>query len=142
MPEQEYSIQELCDQTGLPRRTIHFYIQQGILPPPQGSGLGARYQQDHLIRLKLMPQLRQQGLKLDDIRAKFQSSDRTALEQLFKHSGLSLHSPATVPASQPAAQPYQAFHLSHGIIVLAPQGLSPEIQARLEQWLQSSELDR
>ncbi len=34
MPDQEFSIQDLCDQTGLPRRTIHFYIQQEILPPP------------------------------------------------------------------------------------------------------------
>ncbi len=38
-----YDIQELVAQSGVPRRTIYFYVQQGILPPPEGAGLAAHY---------------------------------------------------------------------------------------------------
>jgi len=148
----EYSIQELCDQTGLPRRTIHFYIQQGILPPPSGSGLGARYSAGHLVRLKLIPLLRQQGLKLDDIRRKFHSNDPAGLEQLLAQFAPA--APTLIAAPKEAApmtirensgfagQSYQAFHLAHGIIVLAPQDLPSEVQARLDNLLRASELDQ
>ena len=83
MNEQEFSIQELCDRTGLPRRTIHFYTQQEIIPPPASSGLGARYQRIHLVRLNLIPVFRQQGLRLDDIRQKFMSSSPDELENIL-----------------------------------------------------------
>ena len=102
MAENEFSIQELCDQTGLPRRTIHFYIQQEILPPPIGSGLGARYQAEHLLRLKLIPHFRQQGLKLDDIRLKFHTTDRAELEQILAQSAPPHLAPAPAAASRSA----------------------------------------
>ena len=28
-----YRMKDLCEATGLPRQAIHFYIQQGLLPP-------------------------------------------------------------------------------------------------------------
>jgi DNA-binding transcriptional MerR regulator len=145
MSENEFSIQDLCDQTGLPRRTIHFYIQQEILPPPIGSGLGARYQAEHLLRLKLIPHLRQQGLKLDDIRRKFHATDRTGLEQLLAQtpaSPLPLASAAAQAQLANPAQAYLAYHLAHGIIVFAPKEIAPDVRSRLERLLQSSELDR
>ena len=79
--DEELTIQDLCEETGLPRRTIHFYTQQGILPPPQGSGLGARYQDEHLLRLKLIPFLRKQGMRLDEIRHKFQTSTTAEVKE-------------------------------------------------------------
>ncbi len=145
MEETEFSIQELCDQTGLPRRTIHFYIQQEILPPPTGSGLGARYDSRHLVRLKLIPRLRQQGLKLDDIRRKFRAIDRAGLEQLLAQSTPPVMAPAPAAIREqpsPAGQSYQAYHLAHGIIVFAPQDLPSEVQARLDRLLHTSELDQ
>lgn len=69
--EPTLSIQELCDQCGLSRRTVHFYSQQGLIPPPTGAGLGARYLEEHVLRLQLIPLLRGQGLRLDEIRRRF-----------------------------------------------------------------------
>ena len=60
MNEQEFVNQELCDRTGLPRRTIHFSSAAGN-SPPASSGLGARYQRIHLVRLNLIPIFRQQS---------------------------------------------------------------------------------
>ena len=43
MEDTSFTIQELVDLSGVPRRNIYFYAQQGILPPPQGAGpSGAR----------------------------------------------------------------------------------------------------
>ena len=84
MTDQEYTIQDLCTRTGLPRRTIHFYTQQGLLPPPGGGGPGTRYDERHLLRLKLIPLLRQQGLRLDQIRDRFQESDLPGLQALLQ----------------------------------------------------------
>jgi len=67
----QYTIEELSTQSGISRRTIHFYVQQGVLPAPAGAGLGARYTADHLLRLQAVPILRQQGQRLDQIRELF-----------------------------------------------------------------------
>ena len=73
MADQSLDIQALVSQSGVPRRTIHFYVQQGILPPPQGAGLAASYNEEHLLRLRLIPVLRREGLRLDEIRQRFGS---------------------------------------------------------------------
>ncbi len=141
MRQDEFTIQDLCNQTGLPRRTIHFYIQQEILPPPQGSGLGAYYLAEHLVRLKLIPILRKQGLKLDDIRQKYQASSSAELETLLSETqppvlpALTAAPPPPSPALPRPSQTYQAYRLPHGILLFVPQDLAPELQTRLDQLL-------
>ena len=68
----EIDINELVEKSGVPRRTIHFYVQQGLLPPAEGAGLAARYSEEHLLRLAAIPVLRRRGLRLDEIRREFQ----------------------------------------------------------------------
>jgi DNA-binding transcriptional MerR regulator len=139
MTLQEYSIQDLCDQTGLPRRTIHFYTQQDIIPPPVSSGLGARYQHVHLVRLKLIPVLRQQGLRLDDIRQKFSTATSEELETLL--AGSEIRPYGAVPQPKPGVngsstlvpQVCQTYNLPHGVIVLVPENLSKELLSKVER---------
>jgi DNA-binding transcriptional MerR regulator len=53
-----YRMKDLCDLTGLPRQAIHFYIQQGLLPPGRKIGRNmAWYTDAHVERLKLVRQL-------------------------------------------------------------------------------------
>ena len=33
-----YRMKDLCELTGLPRQVIHFYIQQGLVPPGVKTG--------------------------------------------------------------------------------------------------------
>lgn len=130
----EYSIQELCDKTGLPRRTIHFYSQQGLLPAPLGAGLGARYTDVHLLRLQLIPILRQQGLRLDEIRARTQGLDLPALQAL---SGQQRAQPASMPpiAAGPAGEQYLHYHLPDGLILAVPAALSTRQRQRVAELL-------
>jgi DNA-binding transcriptional MerR regulator len=123
-----YSIQDLSDQTGLPRRTIHFYTQQGLLPAPEGAGLGARYGEEHLLRLKLIPQLQAQGLRLDTIRERLQALDLDALRGMMTTAAAPLSS-RRAPASTP--QTYTHYPLPGGITITAPAGLKPAERKKL-----------
>lgn len=63
------SLQQLSEQAGVPGRTIRYYIQQGLLPPPQGQRRGAWYSQAHLADLLRIRQWQNTGLSLEAIGA-------------------------------------------------------------------------
>jgi DNA-binding transcriptional MerR regulator len=73
-----YRMKDLCEATGLPRQAIHFYIQQGLLPPGQKTGRNmAWYSDEHLERLRLIKKLQhEQFLPLKAIKALFDGEDR------------------------------------------------------------------
>ena len=47
-----YSIAEFAERGGVTRRTVRYYVQRGLLDPPEGAGRGARYTDAHLRRLE------------------------------------------------------------------------------------------
>jgi DNA-binding transcriptional MerR regulator len=127
MANDTYDIQELVTETGVPRRTIYFYVQQGVLPPPQGAGLAAYYSEDHLLRLKLIPVLRGQGLRLVEIREQFTRMDTQEMRSKLE----------TARAAQEAAQkaPKPADRLpgtTRSIHPPAPTGIGPGWDAPAE----------
>ena len=67
MPE-EFSIEDLEKHSGLPVRTLHYYIQMGLLPGPYTRGPNATYAQEHLDRLDLILILKEMHLPLKEIR--------------------------------------------------------------------------
>ena len=64
MEEKQYTIEDLCELTGYTRRTIRYYIQEGLLDPPAGRGRGGFYFDSHLKRLLEIKSLQDKGLKL------------------------------------------------------------------------------
>ena len=79
----DYDIGELSELSGVTRRNIHFYVQQGLLPPAEGAGLGARYSDAHLLRLKAIPLMRARGLRLDQIRERLTNLNTTEVKALL-----------------------------------------------------------
>jgi DNA-binding transcriptional MerR regulator len=75
----DYTVSDLESLTGINRRTIHFYVKEGVLPAPQGAGGGARYGEEHLLRLQLTRDLQKSHLKLSGIR---EAMDRLSLGQM------------------------------------------------------------
>jgi DNA-binding transcriptional MerR regulator len=66
---QRYSIGELVQATGVSRRTVRFYVQTGLLPPPKGKGRGHYYETEHFERLTRIRELRDRGYSLDRVRS-------------------------------------------------------------------------
>lgn len=66
-----YRMRDLCALSGLERQTIHFYIQEGLLPEGRKTGRNmAWYGEDHLERLRLIKTLQEERfLPLRAIRA-------------------------------------------------------------------------
>jgi len=58
---------DLCELTGYSRRTIRYYIQEGLLDPPAGRGRGGFYFDSHLDRLREIRFLKEKGLELSAI---------------------------------------------------------------------------
>jgi DNA-binding transcriptional MerR regulator len=63
-----YTMGELEQHTGLPARTIRYYISQGLLAPAHGRGPSATYDQDHLLRLQAIVRLKETNAGLDEIK--------------------------------------------------------------------------
>lgn len=72
-----YRMRDLCEASGLPRQAIHFYIQQGLLPPGRKTGRNmAWYTEEHIERLRLIKKLQhEQFLPLKAIKALFDGED-------------------------------------------------------------------
>ena len=65
---QTFSLDELCALAELPKRTVRYYIQIGLLPRPEGEKRGAHYLASHLEQLLRIRKLTQSGVSLERIR--------------------------------------------------------------------------
>jgi len=61
------SLAELSARTGLPGRTIRFYITRGLVPGPVKAGRSARYPAEALSRIEEIQRLQSQGHTLAEI---------------------------------------------------------------------------
>jgi DNA-binding transcriptional MerR regulator len=66
---EDFSIEDLENHSGLPVRTLHYYMAEGLLPGPDKRGKYASYSQEHLDRLDLILILKELHLPLKEIRA-------------------------------------------------------------------------
>ena len=65
-----FNIDELAGLGGVSRRTVRYYVQEGLLPKPLGVGRGKHYDRSHLDRLLQVKAEQEAGRSLDDIRAR------------------------------------------------------------------------
>lgn len=61
------SLAELSEESGIPARTIRFYIAKGLLDGPVKAGRGAAYAAEHLARLEKIKKLQGEGHTLVEI---------------------------------------------------------------------------
>jgi DNA-binding transcriptional MerR regulator len=106
------TIQELADRAEVTTRTIRYYVEQGVLPPPE-RGRPAEYTEEHLERLALIKRLKEQYLPLEEIRDTMRRLTIDEVEQLVEQ-----HSPPTQEVVQQqkleSAAEYIAGVLSRG----------------------------
>ena len=61
------TLAELAETSGLPARTIRFYIARGVLNGPVKAGRGAAYGPEHLTRLEQIQRLQAKGRTIAEI---------------------------------------------------------------------------
>lgn len=63
-----YSLDELCTLSELPKRTVRYYIQLGLVDRPIGETRAAHYLSHHLEQLLLIRKWTEAGVSLERIR--------------------------------------------------------------------------
>jgi DNA-binding transcriptional MerR regulator len=66
-PQKEYRAEELARAAGIPPRTLRYYRERGLLPPPRRQGRLAWYNDHHLARLRTITALLERGHTLTGI---------------------------------------------------------------------------
>jgi DNA-binding transcriptional MerR regulator len=61
------TLADVADASGIPARTIRFYIARGILDGPVKAGRGASYTERHVARLEEIKKLQARGRTLSEI---------------------------------------------------------------------------
>jgi DNA-binding transcriptional MerR regulator len=117
----EYRVGELAHEAGITVRTVRYYQERKLLPPPRRQGRIAWYSQAHLNRLRVIGQLLDRGHTLGGIGELF-----SAREQGYELADLlGLERAITAPWGDEAAVPVTVADVSS---LLAGQ-LTPEVLA-------------
>jgi DNA-binding transcriptional MerR regulator len=86
-PKPGLSLQDLAALAGTTTRTVRFYMERGVIPPPKVRGPGTRYERAHLLRLVAARTLRAfESLGLDAIKKRLADATPEALEALVKRN--------------------------------------------------------
>lgn len=86
----QLKLDELAQRAGISARTVRYYVQRGLLPPPTFRGKDSSYGESHLLRLKVIRVLQAAFYPLETIKGLLASKDDAALREL-------LASPPTAP---------------------------------------------
>lgn len=103
LQQPRFTMEELVEASGIPDRTIRYYIEQGILQNARGRGRSSYYTTEHLERLTRIADLRARGLSLAEIRESLApgrpevESPREIWERHALHPALELHVRADAP---------------------------------------------
>lgn len=81
-----YNIETLAKLSRLTRRTVRYYVQRGLLNPPQGGGRGSYYTDEHLERLKKIQKWSEQGVPLIHMRDMLE--EKTPSTQVDMQTGI------------------------------------------------------
>ena len=111
---QKFNLDELCTLVDLPRRTVRFYMQHGLVDRPEGAGRGAHYTTRHVDQLLTVKKWKQAGLSLERIR------------ELVEGGGIPVPPPAVKPGQ---VDVWSRMHVADGVeLHIEPKraGLNPE----------------
>jgi DNA-binding transcriptional MerR regulator len=137
----DYDIGELSELSDVTRRNIHFYVQQGLLPPAEGAGLGARYSDAHLLRLKAIPLLRARGLRLDQIRERLSNLNAAGVEALLADLSRPVAAVADADGGPlegvPRARTLTRYQIASGVELTVDAGAGHKTMARVAELLRA-----
>jgi DNA-binding transcriptional MerR regulator len=99
--QEQWTLAELAAETGVPPRTIRYYIARGILDGPRQGGRGAWYDRGHVAQLGRIREWQEAGWTL------------ARIEAALDHRGADL----------PEPEAWQQYRLSGDVVVWVRAGL-------------------
>ena len=116
-----YGIGDLADLAGVSRRTVRYYVQEGLVPAPLGLGRGSHYGPPHLEQLLKVKALQEAGQTLDEIKRTLSGRGERALRAQTVQMG-------TLPERSVwrriAIAPGLELHVSGGVRLPSPGKLT------------------
>lgn len=88
MNDRTFNLRELCREADVTERTVRYYIKEGLLPPPSGSGPFSRYTYEHWLRLQFIKRLKDEYLPLSEIKNLLNSRTLPELDRLARQAQL------------------------------------------------------
>lgn len=82
-----FTLDEIAALAELPRRTVRYYIQSGLVDRPQGVGKGAHYTPRHVEQLLLVRKWQLAGLSLERIGEVLKQQDSGPLPPTPRRAG-------------------------------------------------------
>lgn len=107
--EVELTVEDLSKQAGVSVRNIRAYQTAGLMPPPRLKGRLGIYDQEHLGKLELIRELRQQGFRLEAIKDMLDKtpegawSEYSLISDLFSTTFFTVEAPKRKALSEMAA---------------------------------------
>ena len=141
MATKTYSIEMLSAETGIAARTLRSWIGHRVLPRPAGKTRAARYDENHVLRARVIRHLRERGDPLTVIRriiAPLSTAQLTSLlparsvveaggsarEQTLMESELA---PAPVVANYPSVA-WETVELMPGLLLMVKPDGPPAVK--------------
>ncbi len=69
MEEDKYKIKEFAEEANTTERTARYYVKEELIDPPEGSRRGAFYTDEHVEQLEEVKEMKEDGMKIDEIKA-------------------------------------------------------------------------
>jgi DNA-binding transcriptional MerR regulator len=146
MKSKRYTIEELGNLSGFSRRTIRYYIQEGLLEPPAGRGRGGFYFDSHLETLRRIRLLQAEQLGLTAIQEILKGGDEPPGRQKGRVEAAAARLPDEAPcrSSIPRGRPSTAFDaaIHRERQVCAKYEIRPGIEIHVDRDLEEAEARR
>ena len=134
-----YDVYDLRAMTGVTTRTVHYYVYRCLIPHAIGAGPAARYTYEHIVRVKVIRQLKQRGLTLREIGVLLDGSTVRELHG-FANGRDPGRTIATVRqalrrrrgAPPPGAEPFTRVPIFPGVELLVSKAFLPRAAVHLD----------
>jgi DNA-binding transcriptional MerR regulator len=88
MSENEFTLEELSERTGVEARTLRSWVSEGLLSPPFKAGRGARYPASNAVRALAVRALKDvHGLSLSEIGRRFMMATEDQIREWALEAG-------------------------------------------------------
>jgi DNA-binding transcriptional MerR regulator len=143
-PAEGLSVAELAAQTGVTPRAVRFYVERGVLPPPDFHSRRTRYSRDHVVRLFAIAAMQKEGLDLKAIRARLTKLASADLERYLPSPSPQPTATGALPSPSPSPSASEATRwdrvtLLPGIELHVHADASPAVrrvaQEIFDQWV-------